>query len=214
MNGDTSLLVLAGNPPSDDLLLWRMEEADLSIAVDSGFLSFQKVEKLPDVLIGDLDSLPESGLVESKFPELQVVRLMDQDTTDFEKAINWIRKNSKTKNLVVLGALGKRTDHLITNLLLASVADEALQITFDDNHEWIFRVTPKCPLSIKGRRGAVLSILPLRESTGVQTEGLRWDLRSEKIGGDKIIGQSNVCLSDSVSISCESGSVFVFLEKK
>ena len=34
MNGDTSLLVLAGNPPSDDLLLWGMEEADLSIAVE------------------------------------------------------------------------------------------------------------------------------------------------------------------------------------
>ena len=208
------MLVLAGDPPSDDLLLWRMEEADVSIAVDSGFLSFQKVKKIPDVLIGDLDSLPDSDLVGSEFPDLQVLRLMDQDTTDFEKAINWIVQKTKIKKLIVLGGLGKRTDHLITNLLLASVADEALQITFDDNHEWIRRVTPECPFSVKGRKGSILSILPLRECTGVETKGLKWDLQREQIGGDKIIGQSNECLSDSVRISCESGSFFVFLEKK
>lgn len=214
MTEDTILLVLAGDPPSDDLLLWRMEEADVSIAVDSGFLSFQKVKKIPDVLIGDLDSLPDSDLVGSEFPDLQVLRLMDQDTTDFEKAINWIVQKTKIKKLIVLGGLGKRTDHLITNLLLASVADEALQITFDDNHEWIRRVTPECPFSVKGRKGSILSILPLRECTGVETKGLKWDLQREQIGGDKIIGQSNECLSDSVRISCESGSFFVFLEKK
>ena len=179
--------MLAGNPPSDDLLLWRMEEADVSIAVDSGFV-IQQVEKIPEVLIGDLDSLPESDLVECKFPDLQVVKLMDQDTTDFEKAINWTIQNSKAKNLVVLGGLGKRTDHLITNLLLASVANEALQITFDDNHEWIRRVRRSALILSKGERGAILSILPLRECTGVETKGLKWDLQNEQIGGDKIIG--------------------------
>ena len=53
----TCLLVLAGAPPSEDLLMWRMEDSDYLIAVDGGFSSFRHADKIPDLLIGDLDSL-------------------------------------------------------------------------------------------------------------------------------------------------------------
>ena len=41
--GETCLLVLAGMPPSDALITWRMEEADHSIAVDGGFVPLGKL---------------------------------------------------------------------------------------------------------------------------------------------------------------------------
>lgn len=207
------MIVLAGNPPSDDLLMWRMEDADYSIAVDGGFLSFRHIDKIPDLLIGDFDSLPDYDQIEGRFPNLDIQRLNEQDTTDFEKALRWISGNLKIKNLVILGGLGKRTDHLITNLLIASVADQSLVITFDDDTEWMRRVTPDCPLILHGRKGANLSILPVDESGGVTTQGLKWELEGERIGGGRIIGQSNECISDKVEIHCDSGSLFVFLEK-
>ena len=209
----TCLLVLAGAPPSEDLLMWRMEDSDYLIAVDGGFSSFRHADKIPDLLIGDLDSLTDCDELENKYPDLKIVRLREQETTDFEKALNWIFANIEVKNLIVLGALGKRTDHLITNLLVASNVDESLNITFDDDEEWIRRVTPSCPLILNGRKGAVLSLLPIQEVTGVMTKGLKWELDGEKIGGKRIIGQSNQCESNSVEINCQSGSLFVFLEK-
>ena len=211
--GGTCLLVLAGQPPSDELITWRVEEADYSIAVDGGYLCFRQAGLVPDTLIGDLDSLSEEEHPGSEFLQLKVVHLHDQDTTDFEKALHWIKHNTKTKNLIILGGLGKRTDHLMTNLLVASVADQSLEITFDDDKEWMRRVTPSCPLSLHGRKGANLSILPLCESSGVTTKGLQWELNSENIGGSKIVGQSNRCKSDLVEIKCETGNFFVFLEK-
>ena len=36
----------------------------------------------------------------------------------------------------------------------------------------------------------------------------------ETIGGDKIVGQSNRCRSDTVEVVCQSGSLFVFVLKK
>ena len=36
----------------------------------------------------------------------------------------------------------------------------------------------------------------------------------ENIGGSRIIGQSNLCESDSVEITCQSGSLFVFFKRK
>jgi thiamine pyrophosphokinase len=211
--GGTCLLVLAGQPPSDELITWRMEEADYSIAVDGGYLCFRQAGLVPDTLIGDLDSLSEEEHPRSEFPELKVMHLHEQDSTDFEKALNWIQVNTNIKKLIILGGLGKRTDHLTTNLLVASVADQSLEITFDDDQEWMRRVTPSCPLSLHGRKGANLSILPLCESSGVTTKGLQWELNSENIGGSKIVGQSNRCKSDLVEIKCETGNFFVFLEK-
>jgi thiamine pyrophosphokinase len=190
-----------------------MEEADYSIAVDGGYLSFRQAGLVPDTLIGDMDSLSDEEHPGSEFPELKVMHLHEQDSTDFEKALNWIQVNTNIKKLIILGGLGKRTDHLTTNLLVASVADQSLEITFDDDQEWMRRVTPSCPLSLHGRKGANLSILPLCESSGVTTKGLQWELNSENIGGSKIVGQSNRCKSDLVEIKCETGNFFVFLEK-
>ena len=210
---EKTLMVLAGNSPSIELLSWRMAEADYSIAVDAGFHSFRQADLLPDLLIGDLDSLVENGQVSLNHPEVEVLKIRDQHTTDFEKALNWVSKNLKTKSLIVLGGLGKRSDHMITNLLVSSVADKNLEITFDDDREWIRRVTENCPLTLHGKKDTNLSILPLKKCEGVKTKGLEWNLKSETIGGNKIIGQSNVCRSDTVEIACDSGSLFVFVEK-
>ena len=210
---ETCLLVLAGKPPSDTLITCRMEEADHSIAVDGGFLPFKHSGLVPDTLIGDLDSCADDEHPRSEFPQLEVVHLHEQDTTDFEKALHWIKQNTKTKNLIILGGLGKRTDHLMTNLLVASVADQFLEITFDDDQEWIRRVTPSCPLTLQGMKGATVSIVPICESSGVTTKGLQWELDGETIGGSRIVGQSNRCQSDFVEIQCSSGTFFVFLEK-
>lgn len=209
----TCLLVLAGDPPSEDLLMWRMDESNYSIAVDGGFLSFRHADRLPNLLIGDLDSLPDYEDIENQFPKLTIQRLKEQDTTDFEKALNWVTNHLNGWNIIVLGGLGKRTDHLVTNLLVASVADESYEITFDHDNEWIRRVTPTCPLILRGRKGSPLSLLPVQEVTGLMTKGLKWELRGEKIGGKRIIGQSNLCESDLVEVSCQSGCCFVFLEK-
>ena len=209
----TCLMVLAGAPPSEDLLMWRIEDSDYRIAVDGGFLSFTHADKIPDLLIGDLDSIPHSEELENRYPQLKIVRLREQDTTDFEKALHWVVANLEVSSLIILGALGKRTDHLITNLLVASNIDESFNITLDHDDEWIFRVTPSCPLTLHGRKGVTLSILPIQVVTGVTTKGLKWELDGEKIGGKRIIGQSNLCESDLVEITCQSGSLFVFLQK-
>ena len=53
----TCLLVLAGAPPSEDLLMWRMEDSDYLFAVVGCFCCFLHSEKIPFIVIGDLYSL-------------------------------------------------------------------------------------------------------------------------------------------------------------
>ena len=210
---DKTLIVLAGRPPSMDLLSWRYEESDRVIAVDGGWQPFQDSGLHPDVLIGDFDSCPDIDGLRQENPGLEVIHSIDQENTDFEKALVWTEANTETRELVVLGGLGQRSDHFITNLLICCKMNPDWCVIFDDPSEWIRRVTPDTPLSLVGRKGSVLSILPLTPCLGVSSSGLKWNLLDEEISFSKKLGQSNFCESDYVEVSCETGNLFVFLSK-
>jgi len=212
MNEETTLFVLGGSPPSDELLAWRYEEADHRVAVDSGFLAFRNAELKPDVLIGDMDSC---GLDESREPEasLRKIKLSDQDTTDFEKALEWVGKETRTGKLVILGGLGGRSDHFLSNLLTACRQEPAFEITFDDEKEWVRRVTGQAPLRLVGRNRTHVSLLPLTPCSKVSTTGLKWNLEEQDLSHYEGSSQSNLAVSDLVTVSCSSGNLFVILQK-
>ena len=68
MLDSTVLITLAGHSPSAELLQWRAEEAELSIAVDGGWLAHRHAEVEPDVIVGDFDSCGDLAEIESVFP--------------------------------------------------------------------------------------------------------------------------------------------------
>jgi thiamine pyrophosphokinase len=214
MNGEQqTLLVLGGTPPSDELLSWRHEESDHAVAVDSGFLAFRHADLYPEVLIGDMDSCGFDEKWEEENPSLRIIKLSDQNTTDFEKALEWVRTETRTKNLVILGGLGGRSDHFISNLLTACSHDPAVEITFDDEKEWVRRVTRETPMRLVGRNNAKISLLPLTPCSKVSTTGLKWNLEGVGLAYDQGTSQSNLVVSDLVEVSCGAGNLFVILQK-
>ena len=50
--------------------------------------------------------------------------------------------------------------------------------------------------------------------TGVMTKGLKWELDGEKIGGKRIIGQSNLCESDLVRLPVSQAHYLFFFKKE
>jgi thiamine pyrophosphokinase len=214
MNGERTLLVLGGSPPSDELLSWRYEEADHAVAVDSGFLAFRHAGLDPEVLIGDMDSCGFDKTWEKENSSIRVIKLPDQDTTDFEKALDWVRKETETTELIILGGLGDRSDHLLSNLLTACNHDPSVTITFDDESEWIRRVTRETPLRLVGRNNAKVSLLPLTPCSKVSTTGLKWNLENVALAYDNGMSQSNLVTSDLVTISCYSGNLLTILQKQ
>ena len=209
----TVLLTLAGHAPSAELLQWRAEEGELSIAVDGGWLAHRSAELEPDVILGDFDSCGELSEIEKIFPRSALHHLSDQNHTDFEKALDWIKQMGQPKKLVVLGGLGKRMDHTLSNLMIAGRIDSRVEVIFDDVHEYVSRITPETPLHLAGRSGANLSILPMGECEGVQSCGLEWELEELCFSWDRMISQSNRCLTDDVCVTCETGVLYGFVPK-
>ena len=209
-----TLLVLNGKVPTDGLLRWRFEESDTTVAVDGGWDVLRNSSLLPDALIGDLDSCEALDQIREDFPKLEISHTMDPDTTDFEKAIKWLETHTQTTELIILGGIGKRSDHFLSNLLVSLRMNPVWSVVFDDDSEWISRVSPSSSLLLGGRKGTTLSILPLVPCDGVCSRGLKWELTNESLSPDSKFSQSNLCISDEVEISCESGNLFVILPKR
>ena len=210
----TVLITLAGHAPSAELLQWRSEEAEISIAVDGGWLAHRHAEVEPDLILGDLDSCGDLQEIEKIFPRSVIERRPDQNQADFEKALAWLEQRGLPGRLVILGGLGKRTDHCLSNLMIAARVDPSVEIIFDDEHEWVRRITPVCPLVLSGRADAPISLLPIGEVEKVNSSGLHWELSDSDFSWDELISQSNRCSKDEVKVSCQSGVLYAFVSKE
>lgn len=113
-----------------DFLKKRIEESRgkkiTLVAADKGMEWFMKNrEFIPDLAVGDFDSLSEEGkkYMESlKGPE--IIRLKpEKDDSDTQSAVNqMIRRGAK--DILILGATGTRLDHVLANLGLLSMGKE------------------------------------------------------------------------------------------
>ena len=213
MSVEKILLVLGGEPPDEDLLHWRFEDCDLTVAVDSGWLACRSAGLLPDILIGDMDSCGETDLQNGIPTSVRVIIDSDQNITDFQKALNLINSDYSPLEIVILGGFGKRTDHLLNNLSIVSGIQDDITVVLDSGDEWIRRVTPSTSAEVRGMEGATISLIPQRINTVVHSSGLKWELENEVLSWSYQFSQSNEFVSDFSKISVLSGALLIILQK-
>jgi len=121
MSKKKALLILNGDLDLDKNDLNQIienEKIDKIIAVDGGANKSRKLELLPDLIIGDLDSLTEEneGFYQSKKVEF-IKHPVEKDQTDSEIAVDYCREHG-FEMLYITSALGGRIDQQLTNLNL------------------------------------------------------------------------------------------------
>ena len=107
MNGSTDIeaVILAnGDYPSAALPLQILEEATYVVCCDGGANEYIAKGRLPDVIIGDGDSLSEENRL--KYASLLHYN-PDQETNDQTKAIQFLLEQGK-RRIAIVGATGKR----------------------------------------------------------------------------------------------------------
>ena len=112
-----ALIVLGGDAPGAALLESCMRDADLVIAADSGLAAFDAAGLEPDLLVGDMDSVPPEILrkYEGRLQERRLNCIKD-DTDGVDAMDIAIAQGAETIRL--LGALGGRLDHALANVML------------------------------------------------------------------------------------------------
>ncbi len=181
--------------------------AELIIAADNGAQYCFDHGILPDVLIGDLDSLTPSLLQELEAADTHIIKHpIDKDATDLELALDHALHHHAS-HITILGGLGGRWDMSLANiLLLAHEKYQQLAICIVDHDHLMYVINAQNPLKLQGREGETVSLLPLTDKvTGVTTMNLRYPLQNDILYAASTRGISNQMLDSEVRISLNDG---------
>ena len=182
-----------------------LREDDFWIAADGGSQHALECGRAPDLLIGDLDSIPDPvrEFLERAGTTMQT-HPAEKDETDLELAV-WFALREEFSSILIVGGLGGRTDQILANLsLLADPTLREYDIRIDDGYEEALCVRESAILN--GAAGDVVSLIPFgMAAQGVVTKGLQYPLREETLLPSRTRGVSNRMSASQAEISLERG---------
>lgn len=137
---------------------------------------------VPDAVVGDMDSVRDSG----RFPEqTRIVRLSEQLTTDFEKCLY----STSAPVTIAVGMTGGRFDHTLAALHAVARHARHRKIVLMDESDLALGVAGSIALEVG--EGARVSIYPLGRTEFAGSEGLLYPLDGLVMEQGKMIGTSN-----------------------
>lgn len=193
----------------------KILQHDFVIATDGGALHCHSLGMTPDLVVGDMDSIPRwlldqlhrQGVETQTFPERK-------DHIDLELAIDLAIERGMT-DLTILAALGQRWDMSIAAvMLLAAPRFADLRIVLRDGPTDLFCLRGRQRLDLAATPGERLSLIPLGgPALGVTLHGLDYPLDNHLIPFGSTLGISNVVTRPEVSIEIREGLLLCIIEK-
>jgi len=175
------------------------------ICADGGARHLYSCSLIPDVIIGDMDSLDSN---EEKYFEERGSRIIrhprEKEETDTQLALEYALEMNP-EEVCIFGALGGRIDHTLANIsLLVLGAQSGIRTKLVDEWCEVFVVTASCV--IEGQTGQTVSILPLSSTvTGITLEGFEYPLKDGTMKIGRPYGVCNRLVEDRGVISVASG---------
>jgi thiamine pyrophosphokinase len=184
-----------------------LAEADIFVCADGAGRPYEALPRPPDLVIGDFDTLgaPPVGTM----PGTRFLKIDEQESTDSEKALDWIAGEGFAE-VAVLGALGGRLDHALFNaalleryahrLRLALVEPDAISVRAGaGEHRWDLPA------------GTLFSLLPLAgPAEGVTLSGAVYPLAGARLSpGEGPTAISNRVAQPPLALRLTGGSLLL-----
>jgi thiamine pyrophosphokinase len=198
-------VIANGEFSHSDRLTAHLEAMDQVIAADGGANWLYALDRTPDLIVGDLDSISPLALRAFQSQGCPLQRYpADKDETDTELAL-CAAKQRGASDILLLGALGGRIDHELANiqlLTLPMLSETRLRIF--DGTSYISLI--RGGWAVHGEPGDLLSLLPWGgDAHGIETSGLQYPLRYESLYLGPARGVSNVLLGTEAQVHLKQG---------
>lgn len=165
--GNYTVIVADGDFPRQGGEARRLlERAGRVVACDGAALAYRRrFRRWPDFTVGDFDSC--------RVAPPNAVRMESQDDNDLAKAIAFCRAQG-WRNLVIVGATGRREDHTIGNVCRALAAQVKVVTDFGVFHPVVGSAR------LRAWKGAGVSVFTLDPKAKMSSKGLVWPLDGVK----------------------------------
>ena len=178
------VIICDGVFPKNEYPRYLIRTADFIICCDGALRKFLRgsmaifgEERLPDKVVGDMDSL--SAGLKAKYSDI-IVQIDEQEHNDQTKAFRWALENlSDISTITIIGATGQREDHTIGNMSLLmeyartyDLEAMGIQLQMITDHGVIFPVTDT--MEFDCGIGRQVSIFSPDNSLRIKSSGLEW----------------------------------------
>lgn len=200
-----AFIFTGGNIVPENINEKRAKE-DMVIAADSGYLNAKKMSFVPDLIVGDFDSLGKKNIPEG----IKTVELpAEKDVTDTQVAID-IAIDEGAREIVIIGGLDGRLDHTLSNMAIlrmlsarhiyAYITDGQNRVRYIKNTNTIVVRSPFKYLSV---------IADDEVAKGVDIEGCKYPLKNAKLLRDHQFAVSNEIVGNCALVNVKKGGLFI-----
>ncbi len=194
-------IIGAGECPCLD---FKKEKDDLIIAADGGYMHLLSANIVPDILIGDFDSL-------GCLPDFKnIIKLNPvKDITDTHAAIN-IGIENGYDDFVIYGALGGRIDHSLANIqLIASLSQKNIKTEIRSGKTVMTAITNSSIRFNSSYKGYISVFSHTEKCEGVCLRGLKYPLENATLTNSFPLGVSNEFIGDDSKIIITKGTAII-----
>jgi thiamine pyrophosphokinase len=207
------LVISNGTINNYNILESVVTEADFIICADGGMNHLIKLNLLPDLVLGDLDSISEQALryindnkiTIQKYPAIK-------DVTDTALAIEYLIEK-KFKEITMIGVTGTRQDHTMANIfLLKYLYENGIKGRIVDDNNIIYFTEEY--LELEYLKDSFVSIIPITEDGIIVTiSGFFYNLNNENIEFGSTHCISNRIVEEKGFIKIHKGKALIFISK-
>ncbi|RQD70344.1 MAG: thiamine diphosphokinase [Tindallia sp. MSAO_Bac2] len=209
------ILIITNGDISDLFFLQeKIKDHDYLICVDGAARYLRKIQQKPDLMVGDMDSVSDEDLSWIESFKIPVKRYKTRkDYTDTEIAID-AALDHNARFITILGAVGNRLDHSLSNIFLLKKIDDAgiEGLIADKSFELQYLNKDK---QLDWKRGEVVSFIPIdQEEAILSLDGFEYPLENKAVSRGTSLCVSNVVARDCPSVIINNGSILAVRNKK
>ncbi len=207
-----TIFIVSGGSPVDPLFFNRqMKKAEkcLIFCCDGGVRHLLKSKIIPDVIIGDMDSIHPAQLKKYSQQGIKIIRFpTNKDFTDTELALDYAI-SLKPEKILIWCALGGRIDHTLANIvLLLKGRKRGIETRLIDEYCESFLLNNEtCFMNEKDKTVSLLALTP--KVSGITLSGFVYHLKNGSLRMGESRGISNVIKDDRAKIKIEKGKLLV-----
>jgi len=206
MRTSAKTIILAdGAFPEHEIPLGYLRNAEKIICCDGSVDNLLLAGLIPDAIVGDLDSV--SGKVKEEYSD-RLFPDRDQETNDLTKAVRWCVGNNY-KDLVILGATGKREDHTVGNISLLVEYAREVEVMMVTDTGFLRPFLKSC--EIRSFRGQQISVFSINPETEITASGLRYPLIRKKLR-NWWEATLNEATGEKIALEFVGGALILFLQ--
>ena len=171
------------------------------LCADGGANSAYKLALVPDLIIGDLDSIDEK-VFNYYNSRCRIIKISRQNDTDVEKCLKYAIGKNFTE-VVLLGATGDRLDHSFCNIGIVLKFYDQIKIKII--HQTSILTAYSGKIYLETFPGETISLYGIDGKTKFSSVGLKYPLKNTALPFGVKESTSNVAVGNRVMLNINGG---------